>query len=153
MEWISESSGHVDQLLQDEFERDSQIRAALDRACGGEAGVELGDNVHLWWFCSQVVLDKGFAHIGCPACGQDYPPSQCGVQQWSTAQGEVFGRRVSCPADHNLYVCAEGEIEPRGPCCVAWEPSSIHTVARPSKPGGALVMNHCWWWQGRAASN
>ncbi|MBY0442135.1 MAG: hypothetical protein K2Q25_08390 [Mycobacteriaceae bacterium] len=145
MDWITERTRQADKRLQDELQRVSRILAALDRACAGEVGVELGDNVHPWWFCSQVILGKGFAHIGCPACGQGYPPSQSEVQQWSTPEGAVFGRRVTCPADHNLYVCAEGEYEPRGPCCVAWEPSSIRTLVRPAVSDGALVTNLFWW--------
>jgi hypothetical protein len=130
LEQINERFLYVNNYFHDEFERVSRVRAALDRACGGETGLELGDDVHLWWFCSQVMFAKGFVLIGCPACGQDYSPEQCSVQGWSEADW-LFGRRVTCPADHNLYVCAESEYEPRGPCWVQWVPSSIHTWGRP----------------------
>ncbi len=132
LESITASFRHVNNYFQDEFQRVARIVAEIDRASGGQGELELDDNVHLWWACSQLVFEKEFVLLGCPACGQDYSPSQCEVQEWSNDW--LFGHRVICPASHNLYVCARSEYEPRGPCFVHWVPQSIHSTGRPPKP-------------------
>jgi hypothetical protein len=92
-----------------EFLRVSQLHAKLEQACREGRDVEMADVDYVWSFCSGLMFDMRFVRVGCPACGQEYSPAECSVEEWWFGEGlaAAGGRRLFCPAGHTVYSCGE----------------------------------------------
>jgi hypothetical protein len=101
-------SGHAKELpVYAEAERIGQHHQKLVAACANGTDIVLDD--YVWAFCSELMFERRFVSVFCPACNTLCTPDVCIVIEWTfgedlSAEG---GRRVTCPAGHTLYACME----------------------------------------------
>jgi hypothetical protein len=88
-----------------EYLQVSRLQAELDQACLNGRDVEINNSRCVWAYCSELMFEKQFVCVACPACGKEYLPSECAVKEWAYGKDLAAsgGRRVVCPGGHTVY--------------------------------------------------
>ena len=81
----------------------------LTESCEAGRDVTLDGRKYVWSFSSDLMFDRRFVSVRCPACDKLFEPEACRVLEWAFGEDLAAegGRRVVCPADHTLYSCME----------------------------------------------
>ena len=61
---------------------------------------------------NRLIADRSYVRVICPACSQDFPPSEITVEPWAFEEDgtTIRGRRSLCPGGHTLHVTTD-EVE------------------------------------------